>query len=136
HGEYIRDSGPDLLVGVQHAGAFVVVDVADGQAAPQLAALGDADAGGVHPPGHQVQFGLADGALDPQHEPVVEFLQVVDPVSVSQQGVSQQGVGQAGQLQQPGEIRRAPRQPGHFQDQDDADLADTDPSDKLPQTGA
>ena len=72
--------------------------------------------------GQQVQLGLTHRAFQPQQEAVVEVGQIVDTVAVDEQGV-----GQPGQLQQPGQVRGGPGQPGHLQAEDRADLAQANP---------
>jgi hypothetical protein len=79
-GEHVGDRRVNLLVGIDHRLALVVIDVADGQREAQLAALGGRALGSVQPAGEQVQLGLRHRALEPEQQPVVEVGQVVDPV--------------------------------------------------------
>ena len=78
-----------LLVGVHDPLAVLVIEVADRHAQAQLAALGGVALGALQARGHDVQLGLGPLGLQAQDHPVVEVLQVVDPVGVHNQGVGQ-----------------------------------------------
>ena len=101
----------------------VVIDVPDRESEPQLAALRGGALGALQPAGHDVQLGLGHLRLEPQQQPIVEVLQVIDPVSVQHQGV-----GQRAELKQPQEVRVVARQPRDLQPENRADLAQTHPA--------
>ena len=82
------------------------MDVPDREREPQLTALGRRAFGALQPASEDVQLGLTHGALQAEQQPVVEVVQVIDPVRVDDQGV-----GQRGQLEQPLEVRAGARQP-------------------------
>ena len=125
-GEHVGDRRLDLLVGVDDRLAVLVIDVPDRESEPQLAALRGGALGALQPAGHHVQLGLGHLRLQPQQQPIVEVLQVIDPVSVQHQGV-----GQRAELKQPQEVRVVARQPRDLQPEDRADLAQTHPRDQL-----
>ncbi len=78
--------GLDLLVGVAHHLPRGPAHVAGGQRHRQLSAAGLAHPPGPHPLPDQEQLGLADRPLEPQQQPVVVVVGVVDPVGVGEQG--------------------------------------------------
>jgi hypothetical protein len=65
-----------------------------------------------------VQLGLAHGALQAEHQPVVELGRMVDPVRVRDQRV-----GQRGQVEQLVPVGVVAGQPGHLDPEHDPDLA-------------
>ena len=65
-------------------------------------------------------------AFKPEQQPVVEVLQVIDPVSVDDQRV-----GQRAELKQPLQLRVRARQPRDLQPEDRADLPQAHPRDQL-----
>ena len=124
--EHVSDRGLHLLIGVNDRRAVLVIDIADREPEPQLAALRSGALGALQPAGHHVQLGLRHLRLEPQQQPIVEVLQVIDPVSVQHQGV-----GQRAELKQPQEVRVVARQPRDLQPEDRADLPETHPRDQL-----
>jgi hypothetical protein len=124
--EYLGDRGPDLLVGVDDRLAVLVVDVADRQRKPQLAALRRRTLGALQARADDVQLGLRHLRLQRQQQPVVEVLEVIDTV-----GVDHQRVGQRAKLKQPLRLGARAGQPGDLQLEDRADLAQTHPGDQL-----
>ena len=70
-------------------------DEADRQAAAQFAARGLVANAAVEPRAQDVQLGFAHGALEAEHQAVVEQGGVIDAV-----GVGDQGVGDAAQIEQ------------------------------------
>ncbi len=129
--EQVGDGGLDLLVGVDHHRALVVVHEPSWQGQTQLAPGGRGTLGLVHAAGQDVQLGLRHGAFQPQQHPVVKIRKVVDAV-----GVDDQGVGQAGQLQQLGQVGRGAGQAGDLQAEDGTNLAQADPAHHLLEPGA
>ena len=124
--EQVGDRGLDLFVGVDDRQALVVVDVADRQREPQLAALRGRALGALQARGDHVQLRLGHLRLQPEQQPVVEVLQVIDPVSVDHEGV-----GQRAELKQPLRLGVRARQPRDLQPEDRADLAQAHPGDQL-----
>ena len=125
-GEHVGDRRGDLGVRVDDHVAFVVVDVADRQRHPQVAAAGGGPFRLAQPAGQQVDLSFRHLALEAQKEAVVDVGQVVDTV-----GVDDQGVGQAGQLQQPGQVGVGTSQPGDLQPEHCPDLAQAHPRDQV-----
>ena len=126
-GEHVADRGGDLLVGVlDHLP--VLVDVADRERQPQVAAGGGGHPGTVQPGMQQVQLGLAHLALEAQQQPVVDVGQVVDAVRVDDQRA-----GDPGDLQQPRQVGIRAGQPGDLQPEDRAGLAGAHPSQQVPE---
>jgi hypothetical protein len=115
------DHGLDLLVGVQGQGAVGQFDGADGRVAEQLAAPRLVQLALIHPVLEGVQFGLAQGALQPQQKAVVEVGGVVQPVGVSQQDAQ---AGAQSQEAVPGGA--AAGQAAHLQAEDQADVVEGD----------
>jgi hypothetical protein len=73
-----------------------------------------------------VQLGLRPLRLQAEDHPVVEVLQVIDPVSVHDQGV-----GQRAELKQPVMLRARAPQPRDLQPKDRADLPQAHLGDEL-----
>ncbi|WP_411153343.1 hypothetical protein [Streptomyces sp. A30] len=90
------DDGPHRGVGVLDDPVGIVVDIADRQALLQLAAAGLGQLPAPQPGPEQVEFGLRHGALQAQHEPVVEGPRIIQTVLVQDQRP-----GQRTDLQQP-----------------------------------
>jgi len=78
-----------------------------------------------------VQFGLAHGALQPEHEAIVEGAWIIDPVLVGKD----RG-GQPAQVEQTIPIGVVAGQAGHLQPKDDADATQSDLGGELGETGA
>ena len=106
-----------LLVGIQHHLAGGTAHQPGRQRHRQLAAAGLGDPPGPHPLLDQVELSLADGALQPQQQPVVMLGRVIDAVQVTQQRS-----GQRAQLQQLMPLPARPGQPGHLDAQHDAHM--------------
>ena len=114
------------LIGGDHHPVVLVVVQADRKSLPQFA-FGCL----VFQPGgetgfDQMQLGLRHGALEPQHESVVEIGRVIDAV-----GVGDQGVGDRAQIQQLIPVGVVAGQPRHLDAQHDPDLAQPDVGDQL-----
>jgi len=73
-----------------------------------------------------VQLRLGDLALEAQQHPIVDILQVIDPVRVGDQRP-----GQRAQVKQPMPVRRAARDPGGLSREDQPDMAEADLRDHL-----
>ena len=73
-----------------------------------------------------MQLRLGPLRFQPEDHPVVEVLQVIDPVSVHDQRV-----GQRAELKQPQKIGVVARQAGDLKPEDRADLALAHPADQL-----
>jgi hypothetical protein len=125
-GEHVSDRRLHLLIRVDDRQAVLVIDETDRESEAQLAALRRRALGALQPAGHHVQLSLRHLRLEPQQQPIVEVLQVIDPVSVQHQGV-----GQRAELKQPQEVRVVARQPRDLQPKDRADLPQTHPRDQL-----
>ena len=125
-GEHVTDRGLDLGVGVDHDIAGVVVDIADRQRGPELAALGCGPLVGLQPLRHHVQFHFSHGALEAQEHAVVHVGGVVDPVRVDQQRA-----GDPGEFRQPRHVGVGPGQPGDLDPEDRPDIAPAHPGDQL-----
>jgi hypothetical protein len=124
--EQIGDRGLDLLVRIDHDLRVLVVEEADREREAQLAALGRGALGALHPGGDDVQFGLGHLRLQAEDQPVVEVMQVIDPV-----GVDDQRVGQPAELKQPVVLRVVAPQPRDLQAEDRADFPQAHPPDHL-----
>ena len=124
--EHALDRVTHLLIGTQHNQVVIVAIKPDRQRQPQLAALGLVTQPADQPRADQVQLRLGDLTLEPQQQPIVEVLQVIDPVRVGDQRA-----GQRAQVKQPVPVRRAARQPRCLTRQDQPNVTEPDLGDQL-----
>ena len=119
------DHGLHLLVRITHDLTVRAAQIAHGQGHGQFAAAGLADPSVPHPLLDQMQFRLADRALQSQQHPVVVLGRVIDAV-----GVCQQSTRQRAQLQQLMPFAAAAGQTRHFHAQHQAHMVQADLGDQ------
>jgi hypothetical protein len=129
--EHPLDRVAHLLIGGQRDAAVVVALEPDRKRQAQLAALGLVAQPTDQSRTDQVQLRLGDLSLEAQQQPVVEILQVIDPVRVGDQRA-----GQRAQIKQPVPVCRAAREPRGLPRQDQPNVTKADLRDQLgePQT--
>jgi hypothetical protein len=118
--EHGADGVGDRRIGVQaHLAVGLAPDQPNGQSSAQLPACGLVADAAVEPCAQHVQFRFGHGALEAEHEPIVEQARVIEPV-----GIADQRIGGAAQIQQSIPIGIITRQARHLQSKHDADLAE------------
>jgi hypothetical protein len=91
-GEFLKDQAErplDPLVRVLLQPPVARLDIPDGQADDELAALGLRGARRVRPLPQPAELGLAHRPLEPEQQPIVELAGIVDAFGVNDQGVEQ-----------------------------------------------
>src|SRR6266545_679876 len=120
--QHRADRAADLLVGVEaDLAGGLAPHQPDRQRATQFPSGGLAADPALQAGAEGVQLGLAHGALEAQHQPVVERAGVIQPVAVADQGV-----GQGAQVQQPIPVGVVAGQAGDLKTQHQPDVAEGD----------
>ena len=116
------DGRRDGLVGMKaDLTVLVAPHESDGQAAAQFATRRLVADAAVQPRAQRMKLGLRHGSLQSENQPIIKKRGVINAVPIADQGV-----GYAAQIQEPIPIRVAPRETGHFESEDDADVSQRD----------
>jgi hypothetical protein len=121
--EHVGHRSTDLLVGINHDLASIVVDVAGRERTTKFSAASGGLPGLLQTARQDVQLGLGHRSLQAQEEPVVEVPQVVDAIAIDDQGI-----GQVAELEQSLEVGGVAGQARHLEAQDGTYLAHADPA--------
>src|SRR5574341_1186888 len=130
--EHRANGAGDSLVGMEpHLAILLAPEKADRQAAAQFAAGGLVADAAFQTRANDMKPGFTQGALQAEHQAIVEQRRMVEAVAVSDQGV-----GHAAQIQQTIPVCIVARQPRDFQAEHNPDPSQSDFTDHAREAGA